>query len=128
MTYSTDSVYNIHGLGGHAFDTWACDIEGKDPATIKAWPRDFLPQQFQKQGLKARFATIGYNANVVGNVDVTGTIRSAAENLLSQLIAERPEASVEYLVTAINCGSSYLYSAQKPLKDRCTSFAILLEG
>ena len=96
--YSTDSVYNIHGLGGHAFESWACDIDDKNPATIKAWPRDFLPQQFKKHGLKARFATIGYNANVVGNVDVTGTIRSAAENLLSQLIADRPKVSLEYLV------------------------------
>lgn len=105
MNLSTNSVYNIHGLGGHAFETWACDIDNKNPASIKAWPRDFLPHQFKKHGLKARFATIGYNANVVRNVDVTGTIRSAAENLLSQLIADRPEVSLEYVVVAKYYGS-----------------------
>lgn len=105
MRYSIDSIYNIHGLGGHAFESWACDIDDGNPASIKAWPRDFLPEKFKNRGLKARFATIGYNANVVRNVDVTGSIRSTAEELLSRLIAERPKVSVEYLVVNTNCGS-----------------------
>ena len=85
------SFYFIHGLGGHAFTSWASEMQNSDPSTVKVWPRDFLPAAFERNDLRARFVTLGYNANVIRRADATGTLRSFAENLLSHLLADRPK-------------------------------------
>ena len=85
------SVYLLHGLGGHAFNSWATDPINRDPSTVKCWPRDFLPEAFDSAGLSAKVSTIGYNADVVRNVDVTATIKTAAEDLMSRLLSVRPQ-------------------------------------
>lgn len=89
-----NSFYFIHGLGGHAFTSWASEMQNNDPSTVKLWPRDFLPAAFERNGLRARFVTLGYNANIIHRVDATATLRSFAENLLSHLLADRPKVRV----------------------------------
>ena len=89
----SDSLYFVHGLGGHAFDTWASPISKKSShASLKMWPRDLLPQRFEESGLRGRFSTLGYNANVFRNTSNT-TIESAAIELLYHLRNDRPEVS-----------------------------------
>jgi predicted alpha/beta-fold hydrolase len=56
------------------------------------WPRDLLPEKFEKAGLRGRFSTVGYNANIVRGAGTT-TIESAAKDLLYQLQHDRPENS-----------------------------------
>lgn len=70
-------------------------MTGDKPATVKAWPRDFLPAGFQDAGLHGRFVTIGYNANVLSRPDGSGSIKTYAENLIGQLLADRPEVIEE---------------------------------
>ena len=87
------SYYFVHGLGGHAFETFAAPIQKKHKhKEQKMWARDLLPEKFAKAGLQGRFSTLGYNANIVGGAGTT-TIESAAKDLLYQLQHDRPEGS-----------------------------------
>ncbi|MCJ1399803.1 hypothetical protein MMC11_003006 [Xylographa trunciseda] len=82
--------YFLHGLGGHAFETFASPIKKNKHAEQKMWARDLLPEKFKKAGLHGRFSTLGYNANVASGAGTT-TIDSAAKDLLHQLSLDRPE-------------------------------------
>ncbi|MCJ1387490.1 hypothetical protein MMC18_000333 [Xylographa bjoerkii] len=82
--------YFLHGLGGHAFETFAAPIKKNKHAEQKMWARDLLPERFKKAGLHGRFSTLGYNANVASGAGST-TIDSAATDLLHQLALDRPE-------------------------------------
>lgn len=76
----TISIVAVHGLNGHAYDTW--DSQGEQ--TRRMWLRDFLPHQFDR----ARIMTYGYNSRVIGNASTT-TIREFAEQLLETLASHR---------------------------------------
>ncbi|MCJ1436336.1 hypothetical protein MMC27_005714 [Xylographa pallens] len=82
--------YFLHGLGGHAFETFAEPLKKNKHAEQKMWARDLLPERFSKAGLHGRFSTLGYNANVLSGAGST-TIDSAARDLLYQLDLDRPE-------------------------------------
>ncbi|KAH0556608.1 hypothetical protein GP486_005557 [Trichoglossum hirsutum] len=83
-------LYFVHGLGGHAFDSWAFVKKNQSHESMKMWPRDLLPNRFLPDGPRGRFSTIGYNANVVVQGGNT-TIASAARNLLYELRNDRPQ-------------------------------------
>ena len=68
------SIIAVHGLGGHAIDTWT------HPSTGKLWLRDFLPDAIPD----ARIMTFGYDSRVVGSKSVIG-IAENANSLLTQL-------------------------------------------
>ncbi|MCJ1383089.1 hypothetical protein MMC17_006202 [Xylographa soralifera] len=82
--------YFLHGLGGHAFETFAEPLKKNKHAEQKMWARDLLPERFRKANLHGRFSTLGYNANVASGAGST-TIDSAARDLLYQLSLDRPE-------------------------------------
>ena len=75
----------LHGLNGHAFDTWLC--RGRDDYFM--WLRDSLSEHFPG----ARILTYGYNANVVSDVS-TGRLRTFAETFLERLRLERESDAV----------------------------------
>ncbi|KAK3330784.1 hypothetical protein B0H66DRAFT_74682 [Apodospora peruviana] len=91
-------IYFIHGLGGHAFRSWATD-----KGFPQMWPRDFLPNDVRERPLDpknpngprlaGRFSTIGYRASTVNTWSATTTIDRAAENLLGAIATDRPEGS-----------------------------------
>lgn len=84
-------MYFLHGLGGHAFDTWSFDVSHDKFESLKAWPRDFLPGRLSGENINARIYTLGYNANMVKNAAPNATIDSFAEDLLSVLYGDRRE-------------------------------------
>lgn len=74
LTYCDFSIVAVHGLGGHAMDTWT------HPSTGKLWLRDFLPVTIPD----ARILTFGYASKVVGSKSVIGIMENA-NSLLTQL-------------------------------------------
>jgi hypothetical protein len=53
------------------------------------WPRDFLPERFREEGIKARFLTYGHRSNVFIEANPQATITTAAQKLLNDFIADR---------------------------------------
>src|SRR5256885_2215566 len=78
-----NSFYFIHGLGGHAINTWTHTSRRLESPIM--WPRDLLPASLKNQGFFGRFSTIGYKANPLEQA----TITSSAKRLLDSLIEER---------------------------------------
>lgn len=77
------SVVALHGLNGHAFDTWKYR-SSSDSDDCFMWLRDSLPEHFPG----ARVLTYGYNANVLSDIS-TGRLRTFAETFLEKLRLER---------------------------------------
>ncbi|KAI4087437.1 MAG: hypothetical protein LQ344_006773 [Seirophora lacunosa] len=71
----------IHGLTGNRDSTW----QDKKSGTI--WPQDLLPGDMPK----ARVVTFGYDADVVGLIDVasSNTIRDHGKALATQVAQKR---------------------------------------
>ncbi|KAF8873893.1 hypothetical protein BD779DRAFT_281145 [Infundibulicybe gibba] len=69
----TIPIIAIHGLNGHAFNTWA--------SGEVMWLRDFLPGHFPQ----ARIMTYGYDSNVRHSNGVSG-ISDFAKKLLTLLV------------------------------------------
>jgi len=82
------SVVALHGLNGHAFDTWKYQ-SSSDSNDYFMWLRDSLPKHFPG----ARVLTYGYNANVLSDVS-TGRLRTFAETFLEKLRLERGDEVV----------------------------------
>jgi hypothetical protein len=77
------SIVAIHGLGGHAMNTWT------HRPSKKMWLRDFLPGDIPN----ARVMTFGYDARVIDSRSVLGLMENA-ENLLVDLQSRRSSADV----------------------------------
>lgn len=75
-----DSVVAVHGLNGHAFDTWTHKRTGV------MWLKDLLPKELPN----ARIMTYGYRARF-GDFTAHQDIRTIAENLLQQLSGLRQD-------------------------------------
>lgn len=65
----------IHGLSGHAFDTWM--------TSTRMWLRDVLPKHTQFQS--SRIMTYGYNAALITREDARSRIGDFADALLALL-------------------------------------------
>jgi hypothetical protein len=70
------SVIAVHGLGGHAFNTWT---EGG-----RLWLRDFLPSDLPK----ARVLTFGYDSGIAFT-NSKSTLRDFARSLLESVNQHR---------------------------------------
>ena len=68
------SICAVHGLGGHAFDTWS--------GSSKMWLRDMLPGSAPFD--KSRIMTFGYNSTLV-NRSSNDRLQDWADELLKQL-------------------------------------------
>ncbi|KAI4113333.1 MAG: hypothetical protein LQ345_005660 [Seirophora villosa] len=71
----------IHGLTGNRDSTW------QDKKSGTTWPQDLLPGDMPK----ARVVTFGYDADVVGLIDVasSNTIRDHGKALATQVAQKR---------------------------------------
>ncbi|KAH0541380.1 hypothetical protein FGG08_004144 [Glutinoglossum americanum] len=78
-----DSIVAVHGLGGHAMNTWT------HKSSKKMWLRDFLPETMPD----ARIMTFGYDARVLNSRNILGLLENA-ENLLADLWSHRSSADV----------------------------------
>jgi len=87
------SVVALHGLNGHAFDTWKYSNDSND---CFMWLRDSLPNHFPG----ARVLIYGYNANVLSDVS-TGRLRTFAETFLEKLRLEREDEVVSEIPPTI---------------------------
>ena len=82
LTRAGSSIVAVHGLMGHAYDTWT------DKATGKLWLQDFLPTSDCIDKIpNARIMTFGYDADVTSRnvLDIMGF----AENLVAGLKSHR---------------------------------------
>lgn len=68
------SIIAVHGLNGHAFNTWAMK------KTNVMWLRDFLPRQIPE----ARIMTYGYNSKVSDSI-ANGSFRDFSVALLNSI-------------------------------------------
>jgi hypothetical protein len=89
--YGSD-VVAVHGLGGHAYDTWTHE-------NGIMWLRDIASTQLRG----VRFYTFGYDSKVAFSRG-TSTIRDFANNLLEELRRERQTSEVS-LYTEFSDGS-----------------------
>jgi hypothetical protein len=87
------SIVAVHGLGGHAYDTWSDKNQ-------KIWLRDFLPSQVSN----ARIMSYGYDSIVAFSKGV-GEVEDFATDLLVRLNDERggSEASLNYIFHFCKC-------------------------
>lgn len=78
------SIIALHGLNGHAYNTWVYHNVGP-PDTEAMWLRDFLPENTPS----ARIMVYGYNSALLGsNTSVSG-IKDFAYDLLQRILDER---------------------------------------
>ena len=78
----------IHGLYGHAIDTWQYETTYGD---CFVWLRDAFPSHFPR----ARILTYGYPADPEDNLS-TSRLRTHAETFLEQLRLVRSSQQVKY--------------------------------
>lgn len=79
------SIIALHGLNGHAYNTWVYNDDRQSDSSEVMWLRDFLPDSAPT----ARIAVYGYNSALVGsNTSVSG-IKDFACDLLQRILAER---------------------------------------
>ena len=76
------SICAVHGLSGHAFDTWM--------AETKMWLRDILPNQFHFRS--SRVMTYGYNSTLIDKREMQSRFSDFADNLLILLGDNRSTA------------------------------------
>jgi hypothetical protein len=84
---STTSIVAIHGLNGHALNTFT------HPTTRVLWLRDLLPDALPN----SRIMTFGYNAKFK-NFTVLQDLRCIAKKLLSELVDVRKGKEVCFLL------------------------------
>ncbi len=80
------SLVAVHGLGGHAANTWT-------NASTHFWPRDFLPKAFPD----ARVLSFGYESSIMSRS--TAGIKDIAVQLLSSLSSYRDTKEVIIPIT-----------------------------
>jgi hypothetical protein len=68
------SIVALHGMNGHAFDTWRFSEAEAD----SMWLRDFLPDKVPR----ARILTYGYQAYVFANSTGMGGFEHLRKNYL----------------------------------------------
>jgi len=86
------SIVAIHGLNGHAWNSWTKHENGRETN----WLRDYLPRVLEDKGIFPRIMVFGYNVNVLVNkavVDVT--VPSA--NLVVELQSERGNVGLRFV-------------------------------
>jgi hypothetical protein len=58
----SNSIVAIHGLNGHAWDSFAADFDlGESPNREVSWLQDILPGRLLRSSLSARILTFGYS-------------------------------------------------------------------
>ncbi|KAI9714109.1 MAG: hypothetical protein M1828_001231 [Chrysothrix sp. TS-e1954] len=81
----------LHGLGGHAFHTWALKKGGS--SNVVMWPRDLLPEYLlEERKLSGRYWVLGYNASPSDRGSALTTIEGAARNLINLLNEYRDQS------------------------------------
>jgi hypothetical protein len=92
ITSNVLSVCLVHGLNGHAFNTFASN-PSKDHRQIKMMARDILPSTLDRATYYGRYMTFGYLANVIDADNIPHTFEEGASKLLDQLLQDRPLVS-----------------------------------
>lgn len=76
-------MYFVHGLGGHAFNTWSTDPD--DHTQTCMWPRDILPKYLEESGIFGRYSTFGYPAGWFGSKSSGRLVKQSIEDAASWL-------------------------------------------
>ena len=87
MILIIDSVYFVHGLGGHAYNSFR--YKSSRHEDIVMWARDLLPDTLDQRGKKGRYSTFGYPAPIVDSEDITQNIQDTARELLRSIVKDR---------------------------------------
>ena len=97
----TNSFIFVHGLSGHAYNTFNC--KAPDHRHSKMWARDLLPQvldcretpggycKYNGIHKHGRYSTFGYQAKVLDPDDVPVSIEDSARALLNDISLLRPK-------------------------------------
>lgn len=86
---TTHSLVAIHGLNGHAFDTWT------HKKSKVMWLKDLLPELVPN----IRIMTYGYNARFL-NFAAQQDLRSITKKLLTELVDLRQSEEVRVRISA----------------------------
>ena len=81
------SVYFVHGLGGHAYNSFR--HKAKSHRKSNMWARDTLPHSLDRPGKRGRYLTFGYPAPLVDSEDISQSVEATAETLLQKIISDR---------------------------------------
>ena len=84
------SFYFVHGLTGHAYNTFTARLD--QGGTTCTWPRDLLPEYMENKGRVGRFSTFGYESTLrrARHVD-KHFLENTAEDLLNEIDKSRPK-------------------------------------
>lgn len=83
----------LHGLTGHAWNTFAGSDRSHEGFKVSCWLRDELPMFLEDQddkNLHPRVMTFGYNANIWTNATIDG-IDAPVSDLVHSLKLERQQ-------------------------------------
>ena len=80
----------LHGLSGHAWNSFASAHNNREGIKETCWLRDELPKflEGQSKGIKPRVMTFGYHANIWVNNTVDG-LETPVSDLIHSLKVER---------------------------------------
>lgn len=97
-----NSIVVLHGLSGHAWDTFASTHHSCEGIKETCWLRDELPAflEGQSRDIRPRVMTFGYHANVWVNNTVDG-LDTPVSDLIHSLKVEREVGNPRLKTTAV---------------------------
>ncbi|KAI1747834.1 hypothetical protein F4782DRAFT_519486 [Xylaria castorea] len=81
-------VVLVHGLKGHYIGTWKAEDK-------TVWPKDLLPGDLQKIGIRIRVLSFEHGGSIKGTTSKAG-IDDTAQNLLQHLIDKRDDPRITW--------------------------------
>ena len=87
LPLNSSSVYFVHGLGGHAYNSFR--HKSRDHRRSNMWARDILPTSLDRPGKRGRYLTFGYPAPVLDSDEISQSVQETALQLLRNIREDR---------------------------------------